>query len=106
VTALDEELSANAKLLAKGILLGIEYWVDKAPVARRTDTYVNGPPPKGTAGLKEVPAGFPALPDGYEWIRDADRALRAGGQNKWTNETSWIGAKKVLIDAAQIFWTL
>lgn len=106
VTAADPELSTNAKYLAKGIQLGVEFWVDKAPVARRSDTWVNGPPPAGTAGQKEEPTVFPNLPNGYEWIRDADRALRAGGQNAWTNETSWIGAKKVLIDVDQIFWTL
>jgi len=101
-----EELSTNAKYLAKGILLGIEYWVDKVPIARRTDTWINGPPPAGTAGQKEEPPDFPNLPTGYEWIRDADRALRAGGQNSWSNETSWIGAKKVLIDVDEIYWTI
>lgn len=101
-----DELTTNAKYMAKGILLGIEYWVDKVPIARRTDTYINGPPPAGRAGEKEEPPDFPSLPDGYEWIRDADRALRAGGQNTWSNETSWIGAKKVLIDAAEIYWTI
>ena len=106
VTSLDPELSTNAKYLATGILKGIEYWVDKVPIARRTDTWVNGPPPAGSAGQKEEPIGFPNLPPGYEWIRDADRALRAGGQNTWSNETSWIGSRKVLIDVDEIYWTL
>ena len=98
-------LPDNAKLFAIGITKGIEYYVDKAPVAKRSDTYVQGPPPSGTAGLKEDPP-VPNLPEGYEWIRNSDRALRAGGQASWTNETDWIGAKKVLVDAAQIYWTL
>ena len=105
-TGITEELSANAKLFAKGILLGVEYFVDKAPVATRSDNYVNGPPPAGKAGLKENPPGFPNLPTGYEWIRDSDRALRAGGQSNWSNSTSWLGAKKVLVDAAKIFWNV
>jgi hypothetical protein len=99
-------LSANAQLFAKGILLGVEYFIEKVPVARRSDTYVNGPPPAGTSGRKEIPTGFPNLPNGYEWIRDADRALRAGGQNAWTNDTTWLGAKKVLVDVANIYWTV
>lgn len=97
-------LSAHAKMLAQGMLLDVEYWVDKAPVARRSDTYVKGPPPAGTAGQKETPPGFPNLPAGYEWIRSTDRALRAGGQSSWQNDTEWIGAKKVLIDVDDVFW--
>ena len=99
-------LSDNAKMFAKGILLGIEYYVDKVPVARRSDTWVLGPPPSGVAGLKETPVGFPNLPQGYEWIRDADRALRAGGQDKWTNETSWLGSDKVQVDSKNILYTI
>lgn len=99
-------LPANAKLFAIGIRKGIEHWVEKVPVAKRSDTYVLGPPPAGTAGQKEDPTGFPNLPDGYEWIRDADRALRSGGQSSWTNETTWLGAKKVWVDVDQIFWTV
>ena len=104
VSSSDPELSANAKMFAKGIQLGIEYWIEKVPVAKRSDTYVNGPPPAGSAGLKELPVGFPNLPTGYEFIRDNDSALRAGGQTSWSNTTSWLGAKKVLVDAAQIYW--
>lgn len=98
-------LSANAQMLAQGMKQGVEYWIDKAPVARRTDTWVKGPPPAGTAGQKELPTDFPNLPDGYEWIRSADRALRAGGQASWESATEWIGAKKVLIDVDQVFWS-
>lgn len=97
-------LSTNAKMFARGVQLGLEYYVDKAPVATRSATYVNGPPPEGEAGKKEDPTGFPNLPDGYEWIRSADRALRAGGQTKWQRDTSWIGAVKVLIDSEELFW--
>lgn len=97
-------LSDNAKMFARGIQLGVEYYVYKAPVANRSSSYVNGPPPAGTAGLKEDPVGFPHLPTGYEWLRDADRSLRSGGQTRWQRDTTWIGAKKVLVDAAEIFW--
>ena len=98
-------LSAHAKTFARGNQLGIEYWIDKAPVARRSDTWVKGPPPAGSAGQKQTPPGFPNLPSGYQWIRSTDRALRAGGQSSWTNDTEWIGANEVLIDVDEIFWT-
>jgi hypothetical protein len=104
VSSLDPELSANAKMFAKGIQLGIEYWVFKAPVAIQTDTYVNGPPPAGTAGLKDTPANFPNLPEGYEWIKETQSGIRAGGQTSWADTQKWLGTNKVLVDAKNIFW--
>ncbi len=98
-------LSTNAKMLARGLQMGIEYWVDKQPVARRSDTYVKGPPPEGSAGQKDDPEGFDNLPEGYEWIRSSDRAVKAGSQSSWTRDTEWIGCDKVLIDVDEIFWT-
>ena len=102
--ASDPTLSINAKTLAVALYHGVQYWIEKAPVARRSDTWVNGPPPPGSAGQKQTPPGFPNLPTGYEWIRSTDRALRAGGQSSWSNDTEWIGANKVLIDVDEIFW--
>lgn len=103
-TGSTSELSDNAKMLARGIQIGIEYWEDKVPVARRSRTYVNGPGPSGEAGKKDTPTGFPNLPPGYEWIRDSDRSLKTGTQSKWQNDTEWLGAKKVLIDTENIYW--
>lgn len=98
-------LSANAQMLAKGMLQGLEYWVDKAPVARRQETYVGGPPPATTAGLKEaLPGGFPNPPAGYEWLRSADRSTMRGDGNKWNRDSEWIGAIKVLIDRNSIYY--
>ena len=98
-------LSDNAQRLAKGRLRGIEYWTDKAPVVRKSDTWVNGTPPARAAGQKQTPPGFPNLPPNYEWIRSADRSLREGSQARWSSSTEWIGAKKVLIDVDEVFWT-
>lgn len=100
-----DTLSANAQLFARGIQLGIEYWVDKCPVARKSETYLNGPGPTGTAGQKESPSGFPNLPSGYEWIKSGDRSVQSGGQSRWQRDQEWLGAKKVLIDVDDIFWT-
>lgn len=97
-------LSTNAQSLAKGLEQGIEYWVDKAPVARRSQTYVNGPPPMCEAGRKEDPESFPNLPSGYEWLRSADRATMRGDGNKWNRDTEWLGAAKVLVDVDTIYY--
>ena len=98
------ELTDSAKLFATGVLQGIEIWDDFAPVARKTTNYINGSPDSSTAGALDTPTGFPNLPDGYEWIKTADRSVRDGGQNKWGRIEEWTGAKKILIDKAQVYW--
>lgn len=99
------DLTPNARMFARGIELGQEFWVDKMPVATMIETYVNGLPPAGTAGQKEdPPGGFPSLPTGYEWLRSTDRGVRAGGQNKWERTVQWIGSDQVLADVDDIFW--
>lgn len=97
-------LSDNAIACAKGILKKIEYYEDTAPVARRTETYVNGPGPKNKAGKKETPPNFDNLPAGYEWIRETDRSVRRGANNRWDRDLEWIGAKKVLIDCEKLYY--
>ena len=101
-----DTLSTNAQKCAKGILLGIEYWIDKAPLLRKSTAYKNGPPPQSGGGVKETPSGFPALSglSGYEWIRSADRSLQTGTEKEWRRDQEYIGARKVLIDAANIYW--
>jgi hypothetical protein len=98
------ELSTNAQKYAKGIELGQETYEDFAPVARKTTTYVLGPPSSTTAGLKDTPTGITGLPTGYEWRKSADRAIKAGGQRRWERHEEWIGAKKVLTDKDDIYW--
>lgn len=100
-----QDLSDNAKLCAVGMLLGLDPYIRKYPIARRQETYENGPPPESSAGQKQAPESFPNLPSGYEWRRSADRGLRAGGQTKWDRSTEWIGGDKVLIDNDEIFYT-
>ena len=97
-------LSANAKMFARGLEMGIDHWVDKAPVARLSEIYLGGPPPDGSAGQKETPT-VDYLPSGYEWVRSSDRGVRRGGQARWQRSIEWIGAKKVWIDRDEIFWT-
>lgn len=98
-------LSANAKMFARGLQLGVDYYVEKAPVAIFSTNYAGGPGPTASAGLKDTPSGIPNLPSGYEWIRDTDDSIKAGGQTHWRRSIQWLGAKKVLADSAKIYWT-
>lgn len=99
-------LSANAQVLAKGLLLGIEYYNEKAPVLRKSTFYLNGPPPQSGGGIKEDPGSFPQISglSGYEWLRSADRSLQTGTEKEWRRDQEWTGARKILVDAENIYW--
>lgn len=100
------ELDDLSKLYAKGLLLNQNEWEDFSPVVRKTSFYVNGPPPSSEAGQKQDPIGIPNVPTGYEWRKSADRSLNAEGQNRWQKIEEWTGAKKVMSDKDEIFWTV
>ncbi|GAA5124678.1 hypothetical protein JIN84_12990 [Luteolibacter yonseiensis] len=100
----EETLSSHAKMFARGIELGVEYYVDKAPVARLTQTYVNGPGPTSKCGEKDTPS-VSNIPSGYEWVRETDSSVRSGEDRKWTRRLEWMGADKVLVDVKDIYWT-
>jgi hypothetical protein len=96
-------LDVNAIYFCEYILAGVEVWTDYAPVARRTRTYTGGPPSDSDAGSKTNPTGFPNLPSGYEWLKTADRSLKAGGQARWTRSDEYTGAVKVLVDKDTLY---
>jgi hypothetical protein len=98
-------LGANAQLFATGILQGIEEYSDFAPVLRKTTTLIGGPGSTSEAGQKDEPAVFPGKPTGYEWLKTADRSVTQGGRKRWQKIEEWTGAKKVLVDKDEIFWT-
>ena len=98
-------LSTNAKMFARGVQLGVETWDDFAPVVRVTTGYINGKPPRSQAGQKDNPPAAAEGPTGYEWRKSAERNIKAGGQNRWERVEEWLGAKKVLIDKDEVFWS-
>ena len=100
-----QDLSTAAAMFAKGINLGIETYEDFAPVIRKTSTYVGGNPGESTAGEKESPPTFSGKPDGYEWRKSADRAVKSGGQSRWDRVEEWVGADTVLTDKNAVYWT-
>jgi hypothetical protein len=99
-------LSTNGQKLANGILLGVEYYVEKAPVLRKSTFYINGPPPQSGGGEKESPGSFPQISglSGYEWLRSADRSIQTGNDREWRRDQEWMGARKILVDATDIYW--
>jgi hypothetical protein len=100
-------LSANATIFAKYLLRGVEGYDDRAPVARRIKTYAGGPPKIAEAGAKTTifPA-FPNKPTGeWEWLKTADRGLRAAGTRDWQQSEELTGASKVLIDNRNLYLT-
>jgi hypothetical protein len=98
-------LSTNAKMFARGYELGLETFEDKAPTAIKISEYVNGPPPETDAGIKEDPVGFPNLPTGFEWRKETADSTRAAGATRWNLTEEWLGAKKILFDRLNVFWT-
>lgn len=98
------DLSNNARLFARGIELGQESYDDYAPIARKTSTYVGGPPGNSEAGEKDEPTGFSNKPTGYEWRKSADRTLSQGSRTRFDRTEEWLGAKKVLSDINSIYW--
>jgi len=99
-------LSAAAEKYAKAVDLGIDTYDDFAPILSKTTTFTNGPPSTSTAGAKEgsTPSGFPNAPTGYEWIKSADRAVKAGKKNKWDRTEQWLGAKKIMVDKNSLYF--
>jgi hypothetical protein len=97
-------LSTAAQKYAKYALIGVETYADTVPVARKQSTYTGGPPNAASAGTKQSPpSGFPNLPTGLEWVKTADRSIRAAGQRRWQRSEEWMGVAKVLIDRTTLY---
>lgn len=86
-------LSANAKKFADKILEGIETFLLAAPVARKT-TRSALKPTSSACGKRQTPANFPGLPQGYVWLKTADRAIKPGDNAPWERVEEWTGADK------------
>jgi len=101
-----KDLSTAAKLFARGIELGQEYWEDYLPVIRKTTRYTGGNPGDSEAGAKDASTpSFPGKPSGYEWRKTADSGLKKDGQTRWDRSEEWTGAEKVLADKDTIYWS-
>lgn len=103
-TGSEKTLSTHAQKYAQYVLIGVETYADTVPVARRQSTYTGGPPNAASAGTKQaLPSGFPNAPAGLEWLKTADRSIRAAGQRRWQRSEEWMGVDKVLIDRNSLY---
>lgn len=83
--------------------LGVESYLDFAPVVRRTTKYRgNAAPSSADAGQKTTAPSY--APTGYEWLKTCDRVSKQGTRStEWLRQEEWTGARKVLIDKDGIF---
>lgn len=89
---------------AAAYLLGVESFVDYAPIARKTSLYKGtSKPTSSDIGQKIVGDPFTGVPSGYQWVKRADRAVKQGRGYHWTRVEEWIGAREVLVDKDDIF---
>lgn len=100
-----KDLSTAAKMFARGIELGQEFWEDYLPVIRMTTNFFGGNPSTSSAGSKGGDPSFTGKPSGYEWRKTADRAVKAGGQTRWERVEEWTGAPTILADKTNIYWS-
>jgi len=86
-------------------LLGVESFLDFAPVVRKTSKYRGSTAPSSADAGQKVTAPTYA-PSGYEWLKTADRVSKTGSRsNEWTRQEEWTGARKVLLDKDELFTT-
>ena len=104
VQALTGTTSAGQKAFANLRLLGVESFLDFAPVVRKTSKYFGDAAPNSAdAGQKTADAPTYA-PSGYEWLKTADRVSKQGLRgNEWLRQEEWTGARKVLVDKDSLF---
>lgn len=102
-TALTGTSSSGQVAYATLRLLGVESFLDFAPVVRKTSRY-NGniPPSSADAGQKTSAPSY--APSGYEWLKTADRVSKAGlNAGFWLRQEEWMGARKILLDKDELF---
>lgn len=103
VQTLTGTTSTGQKAYAYLRLRGVESFLDYAPVVRRTTKYRgNQAPSAADAGQKT--SAPPYAPDGYQWLKTADRVSKQGVKSvDWVRQEEWTGARKVLLDKDEIF---
>ena len=80
-------LSANAKIFVNYLKVGVDSYVQYAPVARRTTKY-SAAPTLGKCGRRSNPPAAIKI-DGYEYLKTADRLTK---DRTWTRVEEWTGA--------------
>jgi hypothetical protein len=71
---------------------GVESFIVYQPVARRTTHYIRGGIQTGKCGIRIPPPVGCGAPEGYQWLKTADRVSRSGRTTARVEE--WTGAEK------------
>jgi len=96
-------ISGNALEFIKLLEIGVEEYIDYAPIWRKRSMYRGSTtPPVSTIGQKGTPSGS-GYPTGYEWVKSKDSAQRVGRSSRWRRDEEWEGAKVVWVDIDEVF---
>lgn len=95
--------TTGAMAFARLRLLGVESFLDFAPVVRQTTKYLGSTPPAcADAGQKNSAPSY--APSGYQWLKTADRVSKQGVRaNAWIRQEEWTGARTVLLDKDSLY---
>lgn len=86
---LEEEVQALADLLLKG---QETFFVGSPQVRIVTTSHRKPTVGKVGRGTRTTDKPDPSAPDGYEWLKMADKATRTGRKGKWQRIQVWAGA--------------
>jgi len=84
-------MTDNAKHFTAKLQRGVESYIVAAPVTRITTRSYNKPT-VGGIGVRLAAKPFDAAPNGYVWLKTADRAQRQGPAGKWERVQECTGA--------------
>lgn len=74
-------------------LKGVESYTVEAPAVRKTTFTATRPTvDKIGIGTRSVDKPHPAAPNGYQWLKISDRAIRQGRKGKWERVEVWQAA--------------
>lgn len=99
-----QTLDSDQQKYARLRLLGVEAFLDFAPIARKTSRFSgNTTPETSDAGQKSGSDPFTDVPEGYEWLKIGDRSAKQGEGSDWMRVEEWQGARKILLDKDELF---
>jgi len=86
-------LEGPLQKLADLLQRGTESYLVAAPIVRKTTTS-HARPTIGAIGkgTRTTTKPHPAAPDGYQWLKTADKATQTGAKGKWERIEQWTGA--------------
>lgn len=84
-----ETLTGILAGLAQKKLSGTTTYILPAPIVRRTSTSLEEPETGGVGKISDPGSG----PEGYQWLKTADRAIFRKSDGRWERIEEWTGAE-------------